>query len=64
MRHLNRLLAAFVLACALSVSTFAGEISCGRTSEPPDSDETSATVCGDIYCGVAQAAATVIQSLL
>jgi hypothetical protein len=41
MKHLRRLLAVFVLACALTLSAYAGDIDCGRTSMPPASDKVS-----------------------
>jgi hypothetical protein len=67
MKHLRRLLAACVLACALTLSASAGQIECGRTSEQPASDEVSTSgdaACGEISCGVTQTVVTIIVSLL
>lgn len=66
MKHLNRFLAAFVLMCALTVSASAGDIHCGRTSEPPvnTGEATASELCGEISCGVTRAAFTLILSLL
>jgi hypothetical protein len=67
MKDLRRILAACVLACALTVSASAGEIDCGRTSGQPASDEVSTSAslaCGDISCGVTQTVVTIIVSLL
>ena len=57
---MKRLLAAFVLVCALTMSAYAGDIYCGRTSQP----EEVSTVAGDIDCGVTQTVVTIILSML
>ncbi|HEY0545684.1 MAG TPA: hypothetical protein VGC91_09935 [Pyrinomonadaceae bacterium] len=58
---MKRLLAAFVLACALTVSAYAGDIYCGRTTELED---VGTSLTGEISCGVTQTVATLIMSLL
>ena len=52
MTHWRRLLAACALACAVTISVSAGEISCGRTSEVDEVSASASAVCGDISCGV------------
>lgn len=64
MKHWRRLLGAGALACAVTLSVSAGEISCGRSSEVDEVSESGSAVCGDISCGVRQAVVPIILSLL
>jgi hypothetical protein len=57
---MKRLLAAFALTCALTMSAYAGDIYCGRTSQL---EEVGAST-GDIDCGVTQTVVTLMLSLL
>jgi hypothetical protein len=50
MKILRRLCAMFVLALALSLSTFAGEITTGVTAPPPQASQATST--GEITTGV------------
>jgi len=62
MKNLKRMLALVVLVCALSVTAFAGDIHCGRTSEPTDTTESE--VCGDISCGALRSIVTFVLSVV
>jgi hypothetical protein len=61
---MRRLLGAFALCCALTMSAYAGDISCGRTSEPVEVRTSASEASGEISCGVLQAAITFILSVL
>lgn len=50
MRYFRRFCAALALACALSVSSSAGDISCGLTGATPTASQE--TVAGDMQNGV------------
>jgi hypothetical protein len=64
MKRLRQLCAAVLLTCALALPTFAGEISCGITSEPPSTPTSQAMAEGEIPCGLTQAALTILQTVL
>lgn len=65
MRHLREFCGAIVLACAFTLSTQAGEISCPVTDEPPPPPPPpSAATAGEIECGLMDAALIILESVL
>lgn len=53
MKTVRQLCAALALTLILSLTAFAGDMSCGITSTTPPPQQPQASVCGDMSCGVA-----------
>ncbi len=62
MKNLRRLCAVALLSCIFAISVHAGDMSAGRTSEPPRTTESQA--CGEIDCGVLRSIVTLVLSVV
>ena len=64
MRNIRRLCAGLALACALAVSTSAGDISCPGVAPPPPSAPQDATTPATDDAGVVGFALSLLQGVL